>query len=168
MTNRCTAQAGQHGKWRTMVSETVEVAFRWRLLGEVTLDGLGKLLFPQASAAPGVYRLEVDDDQASVYFGEATDLHQRFGRYRNAGRRQPTNIRIQELLCRMLSDGGRCQVSVAEILTFQAGRSGACLDLRLKAARVLVESAAIVLARNEGIRLVLNLDPAFDGSLGSP
>jgi len=31
------------------VSETVEVAFGWRLLGEVTLDGLGKLLFPQAS-----------------------------------------------------------------------------------------------------------------------
>jgi hypothetical protein len=52
MTNRCTAQAGQHGKWRTMASETVEVAFRWRLLGEVTLDGLGKLLFPQASARP--------------------------------------------------------------------------------------------------------------------
>ena len=120
----------------------------------------------RSSAAPGVYRLEVDDDQASVYFGEATDLHQRFGRYRNAGQRQPTNIRIQELLCRVLSAGGRCQVSVAEILTFQTGRSGARLDLRLKAARVLIESAAIVLARNDGMRSVLNLDPAFDRSLG--
>lgn len=146
------------------MSETVDIAFQWRLLGEVTLDGLGKLLFPPASAAPGVYRLEVDHYQASVYFGEATDLHQRFGRYRNAGRRQPTNIRIRELLCRVLPSEGRCRVSVAEILTFQAGQSTAPLDLRLKAARVLVESAAIILARDEGIRSVLNLDPTFDRS----
>jgi hypothetical protein len=149
-----------------MVSEIVELAFRWRVLGEVTLDGLGKLLFPQASTAPGVYRLEVDDEEASVYFGEAIDLDQRFGRYRNAGRRQPTNVRIQELLCRVLSAGGHCRVSVAEILSFETGRHEARLDLRLKAARVLVESAAIVLARNDGMRPVLNLDPTFDRSLG--
>ena len=59
--------------------------------------------------------------------------------------------------CRVLPAGGRCRVSVAEILTFQTGQSGARLDLRLKAARVLVESAAIVLARNDGMRSVLNL-----------
>jgi len=36
----------------------------------------------------------------------------------------------------------------------------------LWAAWVLVESTAIVLARNDGTASVLNLDPAFDRSLG--
>lgn len=148
------------------MSQTIELAFRWKVLGEVTIDETGKLLFPQASAAPGVYGLEVDGEEASVYFGEATDLRQRFGRYRNAGRGQPTNIRIQECLCRVLSAGGHSRVSVAEILSFRTGQCEPRLDLRLKSARVLVESAAIVLALNHGIASVLNLDPAFDRSLG--
>jgi hypothetical protein len=36
----------------------------------------------------------------------------------------------------------------------------------LKAARVPIESAAIVMARNVGVRAVLNLDKAFDRALG--
>jgi hypothetical protein len=146
--------------------EAVELAFRWRSLGDLALDEAGKPVFPPIPTDPGVYRLTIDSDEASVYFGEATDLRGRLRRYRNPGRRQPTSLRINNLLCRALVAGGHCDVSVAEISTFQTDRSEARLDLRLKAARVLVESAGIVLARNEGKRSVLNLDPTFDRVLG--
>jgi hypothetical protein len=99
-----------------------------------------------------------------VYFGEAIELDRRFARYRNPGPKQPTNLRLKEVLVSALRNGASCRLSVAEILTFQTGTGESPLDLRLKAARVLVESCAIVLARNEGTRSVLNLDPAFDRS----
>lgn len=52
------------------------------------------------------------------------------------------------------------------MVSFEARPRAAELDLRLKAARVLVESSAMVLARNDGTRVVLNLDKAFDRPLG--
>lgn len=148
------------------MSETVEVAFEWKLIGEVTLDTAGRLLFPQSTSACGVYRFDIDGARPSVYFGEAVDLRRRFSHYRSPGPTQQTNIRLNELLCRVLPLEGRCQVSLAAVSSFRAGSCKADLDLRLKAARVLIESAAIVLARDDGARLVLNLDKAFDRSLG--
>jgi hypothetical protein len=150
-----------------VLNETVELAFRWRLLGYITLDAAGKPTFPRASSAPGVYRIEFDADKASVYFGEATNLDERLGRYHSPGRQQPTNVRINGILCSTLAARGRCHLSIAEILSFQTDRREAALDLRLKAARVLVESAGIVRARIDGSRTVLNLDPTFDRTFGS-
>lgn len=104
--------------------------------------------------------------QRSVYFGEASDLRQRFRQYRNPGVTQQTNQRLNDLLGRVVSSGGRCRVSVVKILSFEGQTHEAELDLRLKAARVLIESSAIVLARKDGTRDVLNLDKAFDRVLG--
>jgi excinuclease UvrABC nuclease subunit len=50
------------------------------------MDAARKLVFPRAAAEPGVYRFEVDGDEASVYFGEARDLQRRFQRYRDRPR----------------------------------------------------------------------------------
>jgi hypothetical protein len=146
--------------------EAVAVRFRWRAIGDVGLDNARKLVFPQAAHEPGVYRFEVDGGEASVYFGEAGDLHRRFQRYRNADRSMQTNLRLREQLTGVLVGGGRCRVSIAEVVSFHARTRAAELDLRLKAARVLIESAAIVMARNDGVRAVLNLDKAFDRALG--
>ena len=77
-------------------------------------------------------------------------------------------MRINGVVCSTLAAaGGRCRLSIAEILSFQTDRREAPLDLRLKAARVLVESAGIVRARIDGSRSVLNLDPTFDRTFGS-
>ena len=103
---------------------------------------------------------------ASVYFGEASDLRCRFGQYRNPGPSQQTNQRLNDLLGRALVNCGRCRVSVVEVQWFEGKFCEVEPDLRLKAARVLVESAAIVLARSDGKRIVLNLDEAFDRALG--
>jgi hypothetical protein len=146
--------------------EYVALRFRWRPIGEVRLDTAGKLVFPSARTEPGVYRLEVEGDRAAVYFGEASELRRRFGQYRNPGPSQQTNRRLNDLLGSVLSTRGRCRVSLVEVLSFEGGSRNVGLDLRLKAARVLVESVAIVLARNDGTRAVLNLDKGFDRSLG--
>lgn len=145
-------------------AELVTLRFRWRPAGNLRQDSAGKLIFPPVGNNPGVYRLEVDYPHDAVYFGEATELDRRFARYRNPGPKQPTNVRLNEVLLSALRSDGSCRLSVAEILKFQTGSMESPLDLRLKAARVLVESYAIVLARNEGTRAVLNLDPAFDRS----
>lgn len=93
-----------------------------------------------------MYHLELHGEQTSVYLGEAIDLHRRFGRYRNPGPSQQTNQRLNDLLGSVLAGGGRCHVSIVEVQSIEAGSRDADLDLRLKAARVRVESAAIVLA----------------------
>jgi hypothetical protein len=147
-------------------NEAVSLAFRWESIGSLSIDQAGKLVFPQAPSAPGVYRFEIDGDKALVYFGEAADLRQRFGQYRNPGRTQQTNLRMESLLCEILRTGGQSEVSLAQVISFSTGEPTMHLDLRLKAARVLVESSAIVLARGRGGRAALNLDKSFDRSLG--
>ena len=147
------------------MNEAISLAFRWEPVGSLSIDQAGKL-FPQAPSAPGVYRFEIDDDEALVYFGEAAALQQRFRQYRNPGRTQQTNLRMEDLLGEILRAGGQCEVSLARVISFSTGEPAAQLDLRLKAARVLIESTAIVLARGRGGRAVLNLDKSFDRSLG--
>jgi hypothetical protein len=148
------------------VSEAVSLSFRWEPIGPLSLDSAGKLVFPVVPSLPGVYRFDLDGEGDSVYFGEAADLRQRFRQYRNPGRTQQTNLRMGPLLRHVVGAGGGCQVSLARIKSFEAEQPTLQLDMRLKAARVLIESAAIVLARGDGLRTVLNLDKSFDRSLG--
>jgi hypothetical protein len=147
-------------------AQSIALGFRWRPLGQVHLDSAGKPVFPSAAAEPGVYRLEVQGEQASVYFGEASDRRRRFSHYRNPGPSQQTNQRLNGMLVGVLAAGGACRVSTVEVLNFGTRLQGVALDLRQKAARVLVESAAIVLARTDGSLPILNLDKAFDRTLG--
>jgi hypothetical protein len=148
------------------VSDEISLAFRWEPIGRVSIDEMGKPVFPQAAATPGVYRFEIDGDKALVYFGEAADLRRRFSHYRSPGPSQQTNLRIRDLFCRALNASGQGEVSLAHVISFDATERTAHLDLRLKAARVLIESAAIVLARSRCERSVLNLDANFDRMLG--
>lgn len=148
------------------MSEAVSLSFQWKPIGSLSIGQAGKLVFPQAPSAPGVYRFEIDGDEALVYLGEAADLRQRFRQYRNPGRTQQTNLRLENLLGEILRAGGQCGVSLAQLISFSTGEPTVQLDLRLKAARVLIESTAIVLARGRGGRAVLNLDKSFDRSLG--
>jgi hypothetical protein len=52
------------------------------------------------------------------------------------------------------------------VVSFETRSRAAGLDLRLKASRVLIESSAIVMARDDGERVVLNPGKAFDRALG--
>jgi hypothetical protein len=130
----------------------VAVEFWWRAIGAITVER-GKLRFPIAPEAPGIYRFDLGD---RVYIGEADRLRCRFQHYRTPGPSQATNLRLNAVMLPLLSAGGA--VTVCMVTEAQVDIDGvrAPLDLTRKASRLLVESAALTAARVAG-ELVENL-----------
>jgi hypothetical protein len=136
----------------------VTVAWDWQQRGQVTLAD-GKLVFPRVPRPAGIYRLMLQDAAgfpAGVYVGEADLLARRFQHYRTPGVSQQTNLRLTSIMAAALAAGGRIAVEIAaSAQLIAADGSAAPLDLRWKAARVLVERAAEVAERTAGA-VVLN------------
>lgn len=132
-----------------MTGEQVTVGFAWRVLGEVTLEA-ERLRFPLVDEVPGLYRFQLP---GRVYVGETDRLRRRFQHYRTPGLRQPTNIRLNAAIKAALEAGGRVAVEVVTEATIDIGRGPEVLDLSSKAARLLVESAAIITTTRAGVLL---------------
>lgn len=135
--------------------DTVDVAVHvlWRDAGEVTLDGAGKPTFPPSPSAPGLYRLTLNGRpshvRARVYIGETDNLRRRLStNYRSPGPRQKTSLRVNAMLREHLSQGGEVALALTSDVTVRLDADDAYqLDLTRKAARLLSESAALVLAQ---------------------
>jgi hypothetical protein len=129
----------------------VTVEFDWGDIGEVRVEA-GKLRFPDAPEIPGIYRFVLIRGQAErLYIGETDRLRRRFQHYRTPGPTQPTNVRLNTVIYALLEDGGRVTVStITQAGTEVEGVRG-FLDLRDKAARLLVENAALTAARRAGL-----------------
>jgi hypothetical protein len=130
----------------------VIVDFSWREAGALSLIA-GRIVFPSAPAAPGVYRFDLGD---RVYIGETDQLKRRFQGYRAPGARQATNIRLNAALTSILSGGRPASAATITNAVVDVDGRRAQLDLTYKAARLLVESAALVAERLHG-RAVENL-----------
>ena len=130
----------------------VAVDFVWRSVGVLRLDA-DKLRFPEVAEVPGIYRFDLGD---RVYIGEADRLRRRFAHYRNPGPSQSTNIRLNAVILELLAGGRPIDVSVVTDATADVDGRAAPLDLSHKAARLLVESAALTGERVAG-RAVENL-----------
>jgi hypothetical protein len=122
------------------------VEFEWREVGALRLAS-GRLRFPEVPDAPGVYRFDLDD---RVYIGEADRLRRRFQHYRTRGARQATNLRLNSVMLELLSAAGTIEVCAITSARVDVDGQGEPLDLRHKAARLLVESAALTAARMAG------------------
>ena len=138
--------------------ERVTLEWESRRVGDVTLDS-GRLRFPTVGSCPGIYRFTLTDPAGSVqvYVGEADQLARRFQYYRTPGASQPTNVRLNGLGMTALTRGGSMSVEIvtaAEVISADGDRVP--VDLSWKAARVMVEAAALLHARAAGSRL-LNL-----------
>jgi hypothetical protein len=115
------------------------VAYEWQSAGQVQVVG-DKLSPPVLPPRPGIYRFKIDSNNGiSYYVGETDNLFRRMGHYRNPGPSQPTNIRMSELLMKVHALEGTVTVDVVT----SALLGGESLDLSHKAARYLVESAAL-------------------------
>lgn len=127
-------------------SVAVAAAMQWKQLGAIALDDAGKLAFPDAPSAPGLYRMRLSDGSAiRHYIGEAVDLRRRFAHYRNPGPKQQTNIRVNELLCRHLGEGGDAMIDlIVSGISLSIAGQARTVDLADKAVRRLLEQAAIV------------------------
>jgi hypothetical protein len=115
------------------------VAYEWQSAGNVQIVD-NKLSPPVLPPRPGVYRFKIETMMgASYYIGETDNLFRRMGHYRNPGPTQHTNIRMNELLIKVLGSEGTAAVDVVTSVLFGAE----ALDMSHKAARCLVESVAL-------------------------
>jgi hypothetical protein len=83
------------------LGESVDLrfGFDWCPIGKVSLDAHGKLRFPAAPSAPGLYRFSIHSaSRDSAYVGETDNVQRRFQGYRTPGVTQSTNIRIRQRL----------------------------------------------------------------------
>ena len=127
----------------------VTVEFSWRTRGPVRLEA-GRLRFPDAPEAPGIYRFDLRD---RVYIGETDRLRRRFQHYRTPGPTQLTNLRLNALLLQLLEEPRTIDVSTVTEANVEIDGTAAPLDLRHKAARRLVENAALTAAIAAGERV---------------
>lgn len=121
----------------------VSVEFSWHELGNIALEER-KLRFPDAPDAPGIYRFDLAD---RVYIGETDRLRRRFQHYRTPGSSQTTNLRLNALMLPLLNARSRIAVCIVTTAQVEIDAVVEPLDLSQKAARLLVEGAALTAAR---------------------
>jgi len=105
---------------------------------------------PALGSRPGIYRFVISDGRTGAirhYIGESSNLASRMSGYRNPGPTQHTNIRLNSLQLSTLDSGGTVEASVV----LDASFAGQALELGTKPARLLVESAALLVAGSAGI-----------------
>ena len=124
----------------------LELTFEWQHLGDLSLDGSGRIVFPKATLRPGLYRFDVESQSGcQSYVGETDQLDRRFQHYRTPEPTQATNIRLNRTISDSLREGGTVRLSILEepARLFLNGKSVAP-DLRAKAVRVLFECASLI------------------------
>lgn len=135
----------------------VTVEFRWRSLGSVQIDSVGRLLFPNVPTVPGLYRFDLDDVAGSTtYIGETDQLARRLQHYRTPGPSQQTNLRLNEHFRNALSRGVLIKISiVTEAIDVRINEAAHQIDMSRKLDRVLLEHAALLAVRSGG-HMILN------------
>jgi hypothetical protein len=123
------------------------VNFSWTLLDEVRLEE-GRLRFPRAPEAPGIYRFDLGE---FLYVGETDRLRRRFQHYRTPGPTQHTNVRINGKMIECLKNGFEILVAISTDATVEIDGAKTPLDLTLKSSRLLVESAALTELKSHGV-----------------
>lgn len=136
----------------------VSVEFEWVRRAPLETGPDGKLKFPTLPLDPGLYRFCLGGvDQSAVYVGETDNLRRRASHYRNPGPSQHTNIRLNDRLRAYIAAGGRVEMEIITGAELEIDGKRVPLDLSQKAARRLVENAALVEAAASGVDQMENL-----------
>ncbi len=142
----------------------LSIEFDWEGAGEIKLDRAGALRFPATSTDPGIYRFALSSaKRSSVYIGEADNLGRRMEQYRTPGPSQPTDLRLNSELRRVLAAGGQAGAAFASRARLQINQKEALVQLVSKTYRVLIEYAALVEALNSGAYEVIDLLKTAEG-----
>ncbi len=141
----------------TTVQETnVSVSFKWLLSGSVSLDRVGKIVFPDTPPVPGIYRFSIRDHKGDkVYIGETDQLPRRMQHYRTPGPLQATNKRLNAFMREVLSAGGDIYVSIITTdACLKLNGASRHIDLSKKSDKRLLEHAAIFEAIESGLSVL--------------
>ena len=132
--------------WDTNKIVTCSLGMEWCPIGQVQLDKIGRIVFPDVKKTPALYRFRIRKSRKEkMYIGETVNLKRRFGNYRNPGSSQQTSKRINKILVTMLKEGAEISVSVMMSGAWvDKGNGQEVLDLSSKVARCFLENAAIL------------------------
>ena len=132
----------------------VVIVFDWEEVGAVRLSPAGRLEIPPVSAEPGVYRFRVSNASGTaVYIGESQNLRRRMvGNYAST-HTDTTNVRVRGMLLGYLTEGRDVRLAIVREAVLEVDGELAPAELKLKDARLLVENAALALARRAGDRI---------------
>jgi hypothetical protein len=131
---------------------SLTIDFDWVPHGTVTADA-DTIRFESAPRIPGLYRIDLDE--VHTYIGEARSLAARFNGYRNPGGSVETTVprtnrRVQRQILAALSIGRSVPVSICTQATITIAGDTMELPFTDKTRRLLVESAAMILAERDG------------------
>lgn len=135
--------------WNDERELNCSLSLRWIRVGRLSVDGNGRVVFPDVESTAGLYRFSAryPDGRLSTYIGESENLRRRFGNYRNPGPTQQTSLRINSWLKELLNEGGEILIAVAESATLNGQKA----DLVRKSARRTFEQMAITLERAQDV-----------------
>lgn len=135
--------------WNDQSELNCSLSLRWSLMGRLSLDDNGRVIFPDVESTAGLYRFSAryPDGRLANYIGESENLRRRFGNYRNPGPTQRTSLRINCWLKELLNDEGEILIAVAESATLNGQKA----DLVRKSARRMFEQMAITLEHAEDV-----------------
>jgi hypothetical protein len=132
----------------------VSLEYDWVDLGTVRSED-SKLVFPKAPDAPGVYRFLWTEpaERGCAYIGETDRLIRQFRHYRTPGTSQHTYI-LNAAVRGLIAQGVEVRIAVVTEASWTSDDAATSrLDLTLEPARLLVESAALLAARDDGYEI---------------
>ncbi len=130
------------------------IEFDWHDKGVVSLSPEGRLAIPQVPVAPGIYRFRVADASGTeVYIGESQNLRHRMLRNYASTHRGHTTVRVRELLFRYLVEKRSVRLAIVDRALLEVAGEQTSADMNEKCVRLLVENAALMLARRAGEHL---------------
>lgn len=153
-----------------MESVHFTLSYTWLRAGFVTLNASSYPVLPPLPDVPGMYRFDFgrgDDGRRTIYIGEGKSIRARGLQYRNAKRdrkRALTSRRMHRAMVVHLQGSGVIEMSV---IVEASMASGDLINLGRKSGRLVVESAAVVLAQIDPAIRVLNIDEDPEDATGS-
>jgi hypothetical protein len=125
------------------------VEFEWEEIGDLGVTEAGRLAIPRVPAVPGIYRFWATDGVGSeVYIGESQDLRHRMERNYANKHRGETNVRVREMLLAGLAARRSVRLAIVRAAVMEVDGAKAPADMSKKSVRLLVENAALAIARN--------------------
>jgi hypothetical protein len=132
-----------------MLFMRVTLHFQWDAIGMAVLEG-GALHLPPAPSVPGIYKFNIGQ---TVYVGETDHLPRRFQQYRTPGISQSTNVRLKARMMEHLALDGDVAVAIIQSGRIHIDGRACPTNFSFKSTRLFFESAAVEVARADGLTL---------------
>jgi hypothetical protein len=129
----------------------VAVEFDWEEIGQVELSPAGRLAMPSVPAEPGIYRFRITSEhRTEVYIGETSNLRRRMQANYASTHTGATNVRVRKLLQSQLGEARGVHLAIVRAAFREVDGHRIPADLSDRSTRLLIENAAIAIARCDG------------------